>query len=276
VIRTGCLQMHAHLAHWLLPLQMSQQSQHWSQWQQKHSLQQMPSQMLEHLTSQMLEHSLQKISVFSYGQTINSKANLGKHTIYLGCTMDMSSVLLTCINDEPSGIILWLDDAAMDFPLVCLDCAGSIASGVLWLALVAGWLDDPVFSCCYAIQSKLVKWVRNEYIAVRGNSKFSKHHFHSACPRVVTIIATATTSNFSTNFWRLGSRFHRLWRVFSPIFLWLAWHLFYSRRQWFGVRRHRPSRLMFHRLQYMLVCLLVCLKWEALMYVIVRLLRHFE
>ena len=190
----------------------------------------------------------------------------------------MSELLLTCINDEPSGMdsLLLLDDAAMDFPLVCFDCAGSIASGVLWLALVAGWLDYPACFCCYAIQTKLVKWVRNEYSAARENSKFSKHHFHRACPRVVAINSTATISNFSTNFWRIGSRFHWLWRVFSPIFLWSAWHLFYSRRQWFGIWRHRPSRLMFHWLQYMLVCLLVCLKWEALMYVIVRLLCHFE
>jgi len=80
----------------------------------------------------MLEHSLQKISVFSYGQTINSKADLGKHTIYLGYTTDMPSILLTCINDEPSGMdsLLLLDDAAMDFPLVCFDCAGSICNGL--------------------------------------------------------------------------------------------------------------------------------------------------
>jgi len=88
--------------------------------------------MLEHLTSQMLEHSLQKISVFSYGQTVNSKANLDKYTIYLGYSMDMSELLLICINDEPLGMdsLLLLDDAAMDFPLVCFDCAGSICNGL--------------------------------------------------------------------------------------------------------------------------------------------------
>jgi len=142
------------------------------------------------------------------------------------------------------------------------------------------WREDYMTQLVLAVvrwvRTKLVKWVRNEYSAARENSKFSKHHFHRACPRVVTIDSTATTSNFSANFWRIGSRFHWLWRVFSPIFLWSAWHHFYSRRQWFGIWRHRPSRLMFHWLQYMLVCLLVCLKWEALMYVIVRLLCHLN
>ena len=162
----GLLQRHVHLLHWLLPLQMSQQSQHWFQWQQKHSLQQMPSPMLEHLTSQMLEHSLQKILAFSYGQTVNNKANLVKYTIYLGCSMDMSELLLTCINDEPSGMdsLLLLDDAAMDFPLVCFDCAGSICNGLEWLALVAGGLYDPACSCCCKMSKDQVSKMSKEWI----------------------------------------------------------------------------------------------------------------
>jgi len=148
----------------------------------------MPSQRLERLSSQMLEHSLQKISVFSFGQTTNSKAKLDKPCSLL--RLYMLSVLLTCINDEPSGIVF-------SFCLLRL-CRFNCQRGTL-TCIGGGMIRRPSMFLLLC-NTDQVRKTRNKYSTVRRNSISSKHHFHGACPRVVTIISTATTSNFSTNF----------------------------------------------------------------------------